>query len=95
MVAKETDTPLPPPLPSMIGALEAIKQGLGDLAEAGRETAQEIQDAKPALAGPQFSFRQQFVLSTDKIAAQMAKDGVNPREIGEFVARKTGFFEET
>jgi hypothetical protein len=78
-------------LPQELGALD-IADTDPKLAQAGFETAELIQTAQPAPAGRQSSYRKKpKELDIQAQAAQMAAEGRHPREIGAFVASRTGF----
>lgn len=78
-------------LPQELGALDVADTD-PELAQAGFEAAELIQTRQPAPPGVQSSYRRKAKgLDIQAQAAQMAAEGRHPREIGAFVASRTGF----
>jgi hypothetical protein len=82
-------------LPQKLGALDVADEYSG-LAQAGFKAAKLIQTAQPPPSGVQSSYRkskeqdiQALQVQIQAQAAQMAADGVHPREIGAYVAART------
>jgi len=88
MVAGETDTP--PTLPQRLGALD-VADDHPELARAGFETAQLIEEAKPAPDGPPSSFRQQLKPSTDRPLLAQERGALEAAKQGLTDLAATGF----
>lgn len=87
-----------PRLPQDLGGFIAAEDP--KLAQAGFETAELIQTAQPPPDGAQSSYREQKkqgIKRKNRIiqaqADKMAAEGIHPRQIGAFVASRTGFVE--
>lgn len=80
-----------PRLPQDLGGFIAAEDPT--LAQAGFETAELIQTAQPPPPGVQSSYREPKKQDIQIQAAQMAAEGIHPRQIGAFVASRTGFVE--